>query len=134
MRLALLILATLLHTGEWTPVEVTATAYCPGVCCCGPRAVGLTADGTDVADWPYGVAVDPTRIPYGTPIIIPAGLGYLDRQSPEERLFYADDSGGIIRRLTRSTGRVHVDLRFRQHRNAALFGRKNITILVWSDQ
>jgi 3D (Asp-Asp-Asp) domain-containing protein len=133
MRLVLLLLSALLHAGEWVPVEVTATAYCPCRVCCGARAAGLTADGSDVREWPYGIAVDPRWLPYGTPIMVPHGQGYLDQQQPDARLFYADDTGGTIRRRTRATGHPHIDLRFRQHGNAARFGVKTITILVWKE-
>ena len=133
MIAALMLLATLACAGEWVPVEVIATAYCPCRVCCGTRAVGLTADGTDVQTWPYGVAVDPRWLPYGTPIWIPTGAGYLDQQQPEERTFYADDTGGTIRRRTRATGRPHIDLRFRQHANAIRFGVRAITVLVWRE-
>lgn len=133
MILVLLLLITGASSGEWQPVEVVATAYCSGSCCCGPRAAGLTADGTDVRAWPYGVAVDPRWLPYGTPIIVPHGHGYLDQQQPDARLFYADDTGGTIRRRTRATGQPHIDLRFRQHGNAVRFGVRTITILVWKE-
>jgi 3D (Asp-Asp-Asp) domain-containing protein len=95
------------------------------------RAVGLTADGTDVSDEPYGIAVDPRRIPYGTSLYIPTGEGYLDHQRPNDRIFPADDTGGIIRRRTRSTGIIHIDLRFRRHSSAVKFGIKPMTIWIW---
>jgi 3D (Asp-Asp-Asp) domain-containing protein len=93
--------------------------------------VGLTADGTDVRDEPYGIAVDPRQIPYGTSVLIPAGNGYLDKSRPEDRVFLAYDTGGIIRRRTRSTGVIHIDLRFRRHNNAKKFGVKTITVWIW---
>lgn len=127
----LLLIFSSLAAAEWQPLTVVATAYCAKSCCCGPRAVGLTADGTDTKTWPYGVAVDPKIIPYETPILIPVGAGYLDRQSPTERVWYADDTGGIIRRRTRSTGIPHIDLRFRTHRAAQQFGIKRITIWIY---
>lgn len=130
MRTAILLLiASLACAAEWQPLEVIATAYCPCTICCGVRASGLTADGTDTKTWPYGIAVDPKVIPYETPILIPVGAGYLDHQQPEDRIFYADDTGGIIRRRTRSTGTVHIDLRFRRHSSAREFGIK--TIIIW---
>ncbi len=129
MRLLLFILFANLHAASWEPVEVVATAYCPCRICCGVRAVGLTADGTDVREWPYGIAVDPCQIDYGTPIIVPRGEGYLDRRS--DRIFYADDTGGIIRRKTRSTGTIHIDLRFKTHWSAERYGKKTITIFIY---
>ena len=128
-----LLLCSALACGEWVSMDVEATAYCSGPCCCGPRARGVTADGTEVSDYPYGVAVDPRVIAYGTPVWIPLGYGYLDNQQPDDRVFYADDTGGIIRRRTRATGRVHVDLRFRRHSSAVRYGVRTITIYVWRD-
>ena len=132
MRWLIILLASAAAAVEgWQPVEVVATAYCGCRVCCGVRAVGITADGTDIRDWPYGIAVDPKQIAYGTPILVPLGEGYLDRQQPHDRVFYADDTGGIIRRRSRSTGVPHIDLRFRQHRSAQLFGVRRITVFVW---
>ena len=130
----LLALAVFLEAGEWTPLEVTATAYCPCKICCGVRAAGITANNTKVKDVPYGVASSPDHLPYGTSVWIPTGYGYLDHTYPsdEERCFSVDDTGGIVRRRTRETGRVHIDLRFIQHRNAVRFGVKWITIYVWT--
>ena len=126
-----LILCSVLAAEDWVPVEAIVTAYCPCSYCCGHRSVGLTADGTDVRDEPYGVAVDPKQIPYGTSIFIPAGEGYLDKSRPDDRVFVADDTGGIIRRRTRSTGVIHIDLRFQRHINAQKFGVKTMTIWIW---
>jgi len=132
---ALLMLAAMLAAGEWVAVDVTATAYCPCQLCCGRRGVGITANGTDTRTEPYGIAADPTRIPYGSVIWIPTGEGYLDRSRPDDdaRQFTVDDTGGIIRRRTRQTGRVHLDLRFIQHRNAVRFGVRRMTVYLWKD-
>ena len=118
---------------DWVAMEVTATAYCSGTCCCGPRAANLTADGTDTITTPYGVAVDPRVIAYGTYVYVPLGCGYLDQQITNEdsRVFLADDTGGIIRRRTRTTGVPHIDLRFRTHRAALKYGKRTITIYLW---
>lgn len=134
MRLLILLLASLVYAGEWVPMEVTATAYCPCILCCGSRAAGITADGTKVSEYHYGVASDPRSLPYGTKVLIPHGIGYLDKTYPaDDRIFVVDDTGGALRRNTRRTGRVHIDLRFVQHRNALRFGVKRITIQVWKD-
>jgi 3D (Asp-Asp-Asp) domain-containing protein len=129
--LAALIFCVALAAEDWEPVEAVATSYCPCKICCGSRAVGLTADGTDVHDEPYGVAVDPKQIPYGTSIFIPAGEGYLDKSRSEDRVFLADDTGGIIRRRTRATGVIHIDLRFKHHNTAQKFGVKTMTIWIY---
>lgn len=146
MRLpTLLLLALWLNAGEaeqpaevgrWIPTEAVLTAYCPCAKCCGERAVGLTADGTDVRYAPYGVAADPRRLPYGTTVFIPIGHGYLDKQNTTEaqRQFTVDDTGGIIRRRTRSTGVLHLDLRFIHHRNAVKFGVRQATVYIWNQE
>lgn len=130
----LAILASLCLAGEWAELSVTATAYCPCKICCGVRGVGITADGTDVREYPYGVASVPAFLPYGTKVIIPHGIGYLDKTYPEDdRVFTVDDTGGALRRNTFKTGHIHIDLRFIQHANALRFGVKRITIFVWED-
>jgi len=130
---ALLMLAAMLAAGEWVAAEATCTAYCPCRVCCGARAAGITANGTDVRRQPYGIAADPDRLPYGTTVWIPAGIGYLDRSRPDDegRQFEVDDTGGIIRRRTRATGRLHLDLRFMRHSNAVRFGVLTTTVWVW---
>lgn len=122
--------------GDWVPMEVVATAYCPCIYCCGSRAAGITADGTKVNEVPYGVASDPRVLPYGSTVWIPTGVGYLDtsRSEEESRQFPVDDTGGLLRTNTRRTGIPHIDLRFRTHWSAKRFGRKTITIYVWKEQ
>lgn len=133
--IALLLLSAALAAAEWVPLEVVATAYCPCKICCGVRAAGITANNTKVSEVPYGVASDPDRLPYGSTVWIPPGFGYLDvsRGEDGQRQFPVDDTGGVVRRRTRETGTVHVDLRFIQHRNAKRFGVKRMTIWVWRD-
>lgn len=134
MRSALiLLLCAVAWTAEWVEMEVNASGYCPGICCCGSRAAGVTADNTKVRDVPYGVASDPLYLPYGTVVWIPPDIGYLDRsrREDEQRQFFVDDTGGYLRTQTRRTGQVHIDLRFKYHSSAKRFGRKIITILVW---
>ena len=129
----MIIPAALLLAATWEPMDVVATAYCPCRICCGSRAAGLTSTNVRVRDEPYGVAVDPDAIPYGTIIWVPPGEGYLDRSRTDDdgRQFTADDTGGAIRSNTRRTGTPHIDLRFRTHWSAKHFGRKRITIYLW---
>ena len=120
--------------GEWVPLQVEATGYCDGVCCCGPRAARRTADGTRTSEYPYGIAVAfPKQIPYGTPIRIPHGQGYLDQQSPTHRYWYCDDTGGRLKTEQERTGITRIDLRFVRHRSAVLFGRRRITVYLWRE-
>jgi len=133
--IALLLLASLACAGEWVPMDVVATAYCPCRICCGVRGVGITADGTDTREVPYGVASDPRVLPYGSTVWIPPGLGYLDasRSTDESREFPVDDTGGTIRTEARRSGVPRIDLRFKHHGSAQRFGRKAMTIYIWRD-
>jgi 3D (Asp-Asp-Asp) domain-containing protein len=119
--------------GRW--VEVVATAYSPidrytrddtG----NPRR--LTATGISTKRVPYGVAVDPAAIPYGTRIIIPSGNGYLDRLRPADRSFVADDTGPMITDATRKSGVVHVDLRYIGVPDALRFGVRRFRVFIVS--
>ena len=127
----LLMLCACLIAGEWVETTAVLTAFCPCTYCCGHRAQGITADGTDVRKEPYGIAADPQRLPFGTWVYIPLGEGYLDRQQTEDRVFRVDDTGGIVRRRTRRTGIIHLDLRFIHHSSAVRFGIKTATVWVW---
>lgn len=128
-----LLLAATPAAGEWVPLTVNASGYCPGPCCCGSRAAGITADDTKVREVPYGVASDPLSLPYGTVLWIGLDSGYLERSrsSDEQRQFRVDDTGGYLRTQTRRTGIVHIDLRFRTHWSAKRFGRKTLTVYRW---
>lgn len=129
----LALLCSAVCAGEWVPLTVIATAYCPCTYCCGSRAAGITADGTKVRKVPYGIASDPTHLPYGTVLWIPPGHGYLDTSRPgdESRQFPVDDTGGKLRTNTARTGIIHIDLRFINHGKARRFGRKTMTVYRW---
>lgn len=112
--------------GHW--VDVIATAYSPEDPLDGAyRATKgrwryITADGsTDVREQPYGVAVPKVSgrplWAYGTRVVIPAGLGYVEHMHPD-RTFTIDDTGSALTRMTSQTGDVHVDLRFRSSASA----------------
>jgi 3D (Asp-Asp-Asp) domain-containing protein len=129
--------------GHW--VEVTATAYSPldqftrddeG------NPDRLTANQTSSIAHPYGIAVPRVRgsdgiwrplWPYGTRVYVPAGHGYLDQSGPADRIFIADDTGGLITGNTARTGDVHIDLRYRSVSSAERFGSKRIWIYVLDD-
>ncbi len=99
-------------------VLAVVTAYDPGVCCCGPDAVGLTSTGLSCEDHPRGIAVDPKCIPYGTRIAVP-GYG----------VAIADDTGGAMRQDWKQ-GVVHIDLRMPSHSEAKSFGIKHMYIEI----
>jgi len=90
----------------------------------------LTSTGVRTASVPYGVAADPSALPYGTRVLVPAGLGYLDASRAGDRVFTVDDTGPIVRRRTRATGVLHLDLRFRSVASALAFGVRRAWVLV----
>ncbi|MDD4586842.1 MAG: 3D domain-containing protein [Heliobacteriaceae bacterium] len=96
------------------PLEVTATAYDACIQCCG-KDDGITKTGVKATAW-YTIAVDPTVIPLGTKIFIPA-LG---------KVFEAQDTGGKIR------GR-RVDLFLPDHHMAVAFGRQKLKIYLLAE-
>ena len=103
---------------EWTfrHVRLLVTGYCPGECCCGDHADGLTATGEDAQN--PGVAVDPELIRLGARLDIP-GYGELRGWwSP------ADDVGGKIKGN-------RIDVRFASHREAIEWGKKLLKVRVW---
>lgn len=102
-----------------TKVKVTATAYCPCSICCGQHADGLTATGRDASK--PGVAVDPTQFALGSRFDIP---GY-NRNNGNWIL--ADDTGKDIK------GEC-IDVRFANHEEAVKWGRKTLTVRIWTQK
>jgi len=88
------------------------TAYCPGSCCCGKWADGITASGHKIEPGDVFVAA-PKRIPFETLLIIP---GYAD--SLPVRVL---DRGGAI-----TDG--HIDVFFATHQEALVWGRQKLEI------
>lgn len=123
------------YLGYWKVVKVTAYSPHDRIDGSYHKTKGdqwrwITADGkTDVREHPYGIAV-PRRnqtpvLAYGTQVIIPKGFHYID--SRENRVFECDDTGGRISALTRRTGVVHFDLRFKTEAAALQWAKKGIT-------
>lgn len=90
-------------------IEVTATAYCPCVKCCG-KTDGITATGTK-ATAGRTVAVDPDVIPYGSEIVI------------DGHTYIAEDCGGAI-------NGNDIDIFFDTHEQARQFGRQILTAYI----
>jgi len=99
-------------------LEVIATAYCPCIICCGEYSDGITSTGRD-ASLP-GVAVDPKIIRLGSRMDIP-GYGRGNNGS----WILVDDVGEAIKGNK-------IDVRFDTHREAKKWGRKKITIRIWT--
>lgn len=118
--------------GHW--VEVCATAYSPEDPIDsvyreskGEKWRWKTANGrTDVRHTPYGIAVPVKRADgkvrpqwsFGTRVVIPVGLGYLDRSRADDRVFTVDDTGDGKEYFATKNGKTHIDLRFKQHADA----------------
>ena len=94
---------------QYIEMEVTATAYCPCIKCCG-KSDGITATGTRATP-NRTLAVDPQIIPYGTKVII------------DGQTYIAEDKGGAIKEN-------RIDIYFESHNEALNFGRQTKTIKV----
>ncbi|MHC5068540.1 MAG: 3D domain-containing protein [Planctomycetota bacterium] len=95
-------------------VLTLTTGYCPCGKCCGKDADGRTAINRDVTRFPYGIAASdkPKMLAYRTWVSVP---GYGEAM--------VDDCGGAMRQSAR-VGRVHLDLRFKDHDEARRWGRQ----------
>ena len=97
-------------------LRMLVTAYCPGPCCCGVFADGLTAGGLPVtADGGRFVAADTDVLPLGTILRVP---GYHDAR-PVEVL----DRGSAIRG-------ARLDVFFPTHTQAAAWGVRELDVLL----
>lgn len=85
---------------EWR--EFTATAYC---------LRGITRTGTRTR--PGTLAVDPALIPFGSILEVSAG--------PYSGIYYALDSGGLVKG-------AKVDIYIKTHREAIQFGRRKVLL------
>lgn len=101
-------------------LTVVATAYCPCAICCGSNADGRTATGRDANE--PGVAVDPKIIPLGSRLDIP---GYKRGSGDSGSWILADDTGRVI-------NGSKIDVRFETHGEAKKWGKKTISIRVWT--
>ncbi len=99
-------------------VTFEATAYCACTICCGPNAIGRTANGS-VPQAYYTVAADNNLYRFGT-------VFYLDhfKNSPNNGWFEMQDTGGAIKGN-------RLDIYFDSHYEALQFGRRNVEVLVY---
>lgn len=115
--------------GRWEWCEVTAyAANCPKC-----ETGNITANGTNCDIRPYGIAASP-NLPFGARIYLPRGFGYLDESFPVSLVLPVDDRGGMVRSEWLRTGTTRLDLRFRTHYSARLFGRKLMRVYIWEPQ
>ncbi len=93
------------------------TAYCPGACCCGPKARGVTASGLRITGkMPVLRIVAADRaIPFGTRVAVP-GYG----------VAVVADRGGAIRGN-------RLDVLFPTHRQALAWGVRYLDVVILGD-
>lgn len=113
---------------DWWYIRTIVTGYSPYDI--GDRGRADTEDTktATMTDWrshPYGIAVDPRIIPYGTYIQVP---GYLERAEPDSA-WKVDDTGGKMRQSWRR-GVLHIDVRFKTEASARQFGKKTLDVLI----
>jgi 3D (Asp-Asp-Asp) domain-containing protein len=99
-------------------VRVLTTGYCPCSICCQGSADGITSIGRNVNDRPHGIASDPKLV---TPRLVLDVPGYGRAE--------VDDTGGAMRQ-SGAQGIVHLDLRFADHAQAKVWGRRMLWIAM----
>jgi 3D (Asp-Asp-Asp) domain-containing protein len=122
--------ASVLHVerrSHWIWAKVTA--YEPSSRCCGPDANGYTSTMVNTRRHPYGIAVDPRLISYGSKIRVP---GYLEQSHPGE-FWAADDTGGAMRE-DGEQGIVHLDVRFKSFAAAKAWGVRWMWVEILDDE
>ncbi len=98
-------------------ITMVVTAYCPGKCCCGSHADGITASGKSVKTNGMNlVAADTRLLPFNTVLSIP---GY-NAGNPVPVL----DRGGAIKGN-------RLDLLMPTHEAAKKWGRKTLRVTVY---
>lgn len=93
-----------------TSVLMEVTAYCPGSCCCGKYADGITASGFPATGT---LVAAPPDIPFGTLVSIPGYAGGLPVP--------VRDRGGSIKGN-------RLDVLFPDHNLALKWGRKSLKV------
>lgn len=106
-------------------MEVEVTAYCPCKICCGPKACGITADGSKASG---KIIAAPKTYPYGTKIFVPGwGWGVVHDRGGAIR------SAGSNRFSDGKKGKLTVDrldILLPTHKLAREWGRKRIVVTM----
>jgi 3D (Asp-Asp-Asp) domain-containing protein len=103
------------------------TAYTPSIEG-GGAGTGLTSTGIRTDDRPYGVAADPSLIPYGSVVLIP---GYRDTAAKGGPWWFVDDTGGAMRADARK-GILHLDVRMRHVSSARSWGVRWLMVKIYT--
>ncbi len=123
MRLTILAVITIvgISQAEWKPIEANVSAYCCCKKCCGKEpnhpAYGITASGHKVKKGDRLVAAD-KKYKFGTIFRVEGYNG----GKPVKVL----DRGGAIKGNK-------IDLLFDTHQEALNWGRKKMTVWIWTD-
>jgi len=107
----------------WTIHEFDVSAYCTCKKCCGKFADGITASGTKAEG---KLIAAPKSYRYGTEMMVP-GYGYA----------VVEDRGGAIKSKGSKVGKKtlkldRIDLLFPSHKEALIWGRQRLFVLVRS--
>lgn len=121
---------------EWMLVAAIATGYQPDWDCA-VDAAGMPTHRTSTRistdAHPYGIAADPSLLPYGTSVKVPEylGLRFPDQAWP------VDDTGSAMRHDAHIQGIVHLDLRYKTIGSALKRGKiwldVSVDVTDWSD-
>lgn len=112
---------------HWERVEMTA--YCPCAICCGVRRE-RTFSGVNTNAIQYAFAGDRRHFRLGDEVVVPLGLGVLDRARRDDRVFSVDDRGLGLDAESDDERVPRLDLRVKEHWWARQFGRREMTVLV----
>lgn len=117
--------------GEWEPVVMDVSAYCPCTLCCGPNAGGVTASGKPAVG---KLIAAPSSYAFGTEMHVP-GYGTAKVQ---DRGGAIKSAGQWVRNIRIGDQKVadtklqhdRIDLLFPTHEEALKWGRQTLTVLV----
>ena len=116
MILTAIFLMSFWQEPEFEIVQMNVSAYCPGVCCCGDDADGITASGVAAK----GLLVAAPRIyTFGTVMVIPGYAG--------GSLVEVQDRGGAIKGNK-------LDVFFPTHIEARKWGRQLLDVIVFKKE
>ncbi len=129
--LFLAMLAMVPGLGEWEPVMMDVSAYCPCGLCCGPNASGLTASGKPAVG---RLVAAPSGYAFGTEMRIP-GYGTAKVQ---DRGGAIKSAGDWVRNVKIGDQKVadvklqydRIDLLFLTHEEARAWGRQTLVVSV----
>ena len=117
--------------GEWEPVVMDVSAYCPCSACCGPNASGITASGKPAVG---KMIAAPSSYAFGTEMRVP-GYGTAKVQDRGGAIKSAGEWARNIKIGDQKVTDVklqhdRIDLLFPTHQEALQWGRQTVTVWV----